>query len=83
MINIFSPRKYVIFERAKFFHRDQMPGETVEQYVRASNDIATRSEFSANRSEQMRDRIVVGILDTSVSRDAKHGCRCTHRRGGN
>ena len=65
----FSPRKYVIFERARFFRRDQMPGETVEQYVRALNDIAGRCEFGDKRSEQMRDRIVVGILDTAVSRE--------------
>ncbi|XP_067931837.1 uncharacterized protein [Watersipora subatra] len=65
----FSPRKYVIFERAKFFRRDQMPGETVEQYVRALNDIAGRCEFGDKRSEQMRDRIVVDILDTAVSRE--------------
>ena len=65
----FSQRKYVIFERAKFFRRDQMPGETVEQYVRALNDIAGRCEFGDKRSEQMRDRIVVGILDTAVSRE--------------
>lgn len=66
--NYFSPRKYIIYERAKFFRRDQQPGETVEQYVRALNDIADRCEFP-NRSEQMRDRIVVGITDTNCSRE--------------
>ena len=66
--NYFSPKKYIIFERAKFFRRDQREGETVEQYVRALNELASKCEFQ-NRSEQMRDRIVVGISDTSVSRD--------------
>ncbi|XP_067943442.1 uncharacterized protein [Watersipora subatra] len=64
----FTPRKYIIYERARFFRRDQQPGETVEQYIRALNDIADRCEFS-NRSEQMRDRIVVGIVDTDCSRE--------------
>ena len=66
--NYFSPRKYIIYERSRFFRRDQQSGETVEQYVRALNDIADRCDFS-NRSEQMRDRIVVGISDMSCSRE--------------
>ena len=64
----FAPRKYIIYERARFFRRNQQPGETVEQYVRALNDIADRCEFT-NRSEQMRDRIVVGITDTNCRRE--------------
>lgn len=64
----FSPRKYVIYERARFFRRSQQTGESVEQYIRALNDIADRCDFT-NRSEQMRDRIVVGIIDVNCSRD--------------
>lgn len=64
----FTPRKYVIYERARFFRRNQQTGESVEQYVRALNEIADRCDFT-NRSEQMRDRIVVGITDVSCSRD--------------
>ncbi|CAM1310942.1 Uncharacterised protein r2_g2133 [Pycnogonum litorale] len=64
----FSPRKYVIYERARFFRRDQRAGETVEQFIRALNDVADRCDFS-NRSEQMRDRIVVGITDVACSRE--------------
>ena len=65
----FSSKKYIIFERARFFRRDQMVGETVEQYIRALNDIIGRCEFGAMHSEQMRDRIVVGILDKATSRE--------------
>ena len=65
----FAPKKYIIFERAKFFRRDQLVGETVEQYVRALNEIVHKCEFGDKRSEQMRDRIVVGILDKQTSRE--------------
>lgn len=65
----FSPKRYIIFERAKFYKRDQQPGETVEQYVRALNEIARKCDFGEKRSEQMRDKIVVGILDQHVSKE--------------
>lgn len=65
----FSPKKYIIFERARFFRRDQLVGETVEQYIRALNEIVSKCDFGDKRSEQMRDRIVVGILDKTVSRE--------------
>ncbi|XP_067933016.1 uncharacterized protein [Watersipora subatra] len=65
----FSPKKYVIFERVKFFKRDQMPGESVEQYIRALNELADKCDFGEKRSEQIRDRLVVGITDTDLSRE--------------
>ena len=65
----FSPRKYVIFERARFFKREQMPGESVEQFVRALNEIADKCEFGERRSEQMRDKIVVGVRDSEVAKE--------------
>jgi len=58
----------VIYERACFFRRCQQPEETVEQYVKFLNDISDERDFS-NRSERMRDRIVVGITDTNCSRE--------------
>ncbi|XP_067945271.1 uncharacterized protein [Watersipora subatra] len=65
----FAPKKYIIFERARFFRRDQLVGETVEEYVRALNEIVHKCEFGDKRSEQIRDRIVVGILDKQTSRE--------------
>ncbi|KAI0232062.1 hypothetical protein LSAT2_017562, partial [Lamellibrachia satsuma] len=48
----FAPRRYVIYERAKFFQRVQMEGETVEQFIRALNEAADRCEFP-DRSTQI------------------------------
>ena len=36
----FSPRRYTIYERAKFFRRVQAEGESVEQFIRALNQSA-------------------------------------------
>ena len=64
----FSPRRYIIYERAKFFRRVQAEGESVEQFIRALNESADRCEFP-DRATQIRDRIVVGMRDQTVSRE--------------
>jgi hypothetical protein len=64
----FNPKKNIIHERAKFHKRSQMPGETVETFIRSLYVLADNCEFVADmKSEQIRDRIVVGILDTNLS----------------
>ena len=45
----FSPRRYIIYERAKFFRRVQAEGESVEQFIRALNESADRCEFPDRR----------------------------------
>ena len=51
----FSPRRYTIYERAKFFRRVQAEGESVEQFIRALNesayDIDVNSQTVLHRSE--------------------------------
>ena len=64
----FAPRRYIIYERAKFFRRVQAEGESVEQFIRALNESADRCEFP-DRATQIRDRIVVGMRDQTVSRE--------------
>ena len=64
----FSPRRYIIYERAKFFRRVQAEGESVEQFIRALNESADRCEFP-DRATQIGDRIVVGMRDQTVSRE--------------
>jgi hypothetical protein len=46
-----------------------MPGETVETFIRSLYELADSCEFVADmKSEQIRDRIVVGILDKKFVR---------------
>lgn len=62
----FIPKRNVIHERAKFHQRVQLPGETVETFVRHLYEIAEHCEF-ADRNEQIRDRVVIGIVDKGLS----------------
>ena len=63
----FVPKRNVIHERACFHRRVQKEGETVEAFVRNLYELAEHCEFGTQRDEQIRDRIVIGILDKSLS----------------
>ena len=63
----FQVRKNVIFERARFNRRNQRPGESIEQYITALYGLLKSCEFGTFKEELLRDRIVVRILDTTLS----------------
>ena len=63
----FVLKRNVIHERARFHQRNQKQGETVEFYVRILYELAEHCDFEASRDQQIRDRIVIGILDKTVS----------------
>ena len=63
----FKPNKYVIFERARFYRRNQMTGEPCEQLIRALYELANKCDFT-DHSTQIRDRLVVGILNERLSK---------------
>ena len=64
----FKPKEYVIFERARFYRRNQMTGEPAEQFIRALYELADKCDFT-DRSTQIRDRPVVGIIDEHLSKE--------------
>jgi hypothetical protein len=50
-----------------------MPGETAETFIRSLYELADSCEFSPDmKSEQIRDQIVVGILDKKMSEKLQH-----------
>lgn len=63
----FVPKRNVIHDRACFHKRSQRAGETVEAFVRSLYELAQHCEFGAGKDEQIRDRIVIGIMDKEVS----------------
>lgn len=63
----FVPRRNVIHERACFHQRMQRPGEKAETFIRALYELSEHCDFSTCRDENIRDRIVVGILDKDLS----------------
>ena len=63
----FKVRKNVIFERARFNQRCQGETETAEQFITSLYNLATDCEFGELKEQLIRDRIMVGIRDSSLS----------------
>jgi len=63
----FHVRKNVIIERAKFNRRFQLPEEPADQFVATLYNLATDCQYRDLKNEIIRDRIVVGIRDVSLS----------------
>eukprot|EP00731_Ephydatia_muelleri_P037371 Em0452g6a len=63
----FKVRKYVIFNRARFSRRNQLEGESSEQYVTVLHSLAENCNNGNLKHEMIRNRIVVGIRDSALS----------------
>ena len=63
----FDVRKNVIYERARFNRRNQLPGETAEQYIMVLYSLAANCNYDNMEEDLIRDRLVVGIRDTALS----------------
>lgn len=63
----FIPKRNITYERAQFYKRNQKEGETVESFIRSLYELAEHCQFGETKSEQIRDRIVIGILDSELS----------------
>jgi hypothetical protein len=63
----FVIRKNIVFERAQFNLRRQLPGETAATFITALNKLADTCEFGALRDELIRDRLVISICDAKLS----------------
>ena len=67
--DFFKVRRNVIFERARFNGRNQLDTETAESYITVLYGLllVENCEYGALRDEMLRDRLVVGIRDKSLS----------------
>ena len=63
----FKVRKNVIFKQARFNKRNQHEGETAEQYITVLYSLVESCEYGELRDEMIRDRLVVGIRDATLS----------------
>ncbi len=63
----FVKRKNFVFERAKFNRRVQEEGEPVDAFITALYNLAENCNYAGLREELIRDRIVIGIRDLSLS----------------
>ena len=63
----FQVRKNVIFERARFNRRNQLEGETAEQFIAVLYNLAETCNYGELKGEMIRDRLVVGIRNSALS----------------
>ncbi|XP_060064740.1 uncharacterized protein K02A2.6-like [Ylistrum balloti] len=63
----FVPKRNVIHERAKFHMRSQGPTESIEAFVRSLFEMAEHCDFGTQKDNNIRDRLVIGITDKSIS----------------
>ena len=56
-----------IFERAHFNHRNQLPYKTAEEYVTFLFDLVDSCNYGDFREEMLRDRLMVGVWDVTLS----------------
>ena len=63
----FIPAVNIIHERTLFYDRFQQPGENIETFVRSLFALADTCDFDDKLDEQIRDRLVVGMMDKSLS----------------
>ena len=65
--SFFQLRRNVIFKRARFNRRCQLPGESAEQYIMELYNLVEYYNYGELKLEMIRDRLVVGILDKKLS----------------
>ncbi|KAL1281458.1 hypothetical protein QQF64_000261 [Cirrhinus molitorella] len=63
----FVPKKNVIYERARFNQRVQQPNEPVDNFITALYALAENCNYGALHDELLRDRLVVGLRDSTLS----------------
>ena len=65
--NHFEGRRNVIVERVKLNKRVQQPDEPIDSFIQDLYRIADNCEHGTLKHELIRDRIIVGVLDDSLS----------------
>ena len=63
----FAARRNSIVERACFNTRKQTPAESVDTFIQDLYRIAEDCDYSTLKDQLIRDRIVVGVLDDTLS----------------
>ena len=78
----FQVRKNVIYERARFNnHRNQVEGETAEEYITALYALAKTCNYKAELQDEMiHDRLVVKICDKALSEKLQMDAKLTLER---
>lgn len=60
-----NPMKNIVYERFKFFKRNQLINESIDQFVTELKQLASTCEFK-EKDMLIRDRIVLGVRDSRI-----------------
>lgn len=61
------PKVNMIHERLWFHLRSQKHGESLEEFIRSLQELVDGCDFGAMKSENIRDRLVIFVLDKELS----------------
>ena len=64
----YKPQIVIIFERFKFYSRNQENGESVANFVAAIKAKARTCDFGSHLDDMLRDRLVMGLKDQDTQR---------------
>ena len=79
----FKVRWNIIFERAHFNRCTQLEGKTAEKYITELYTLADTCEYGDIRDEMIRDRLVVGIRDATLSQQLQLDAELTLEKANN
>ena len=60
------PLKNETFERYKFWSRNQLENETIDNYITALKNLANTCAFESQKDKMLRDKLVFGVNDSTV-----------------
>ena len=63
----FDVRRNLIVQRSRFHKLDQLPGETVDTFIQDLYRLAKDCKYGSLKDGLIRDRIVVSVVDDSLS----------------
>lgn len=62
----YKPTTFKIFERFQFWKREQLPGETIADYVVGLKEKVKNCEFGEFYKEAMRDKFIIGLQNEHI-----------------
>ena len=65
--NYFTPKKNLIYERAKFLKRKQQPSETIEEFVTDLYSLAKTCEWDKLEEQMLLMMVIIGMRDQNLS----------------
>ena len=68
----FKPEPILIAECYAFYKRDQVPGESLADYVAELRRLASNCKFGQHLPEALRDRFVCGLCSEPVQKELLH-----------